>query len=85
LVIANAYFNDLIVPDSLMWKSNNPVIKTVELLIEAALFILCIYAINRETLGDTADKNNRNAIINRTVKIHIIITMIFIIAVRTSH
>jgi hypothetical protein len=84
LIMANAYLNDLIIPDNLIWKNNNPVIKTLELMIEAALFILPIYAINQEVLSDTEDKRNRNAIANRTVKIHIIVTLIFIIVLRRS-
>jgi hypothetical protein len=84
LIMANAYFNDLIIPDNLIWKNNNPVIKTLELMIKAALLILPIYAINQEALSDTEGKSNRNAIANGTVKIHIIVTLIFIIALRRN-
>ncbi|MDN5286439.1 MAG: hypothetical protein JWR38_2713 [Mucilaginibacter sp.] len=82
LVMANAYFNDLIVLHSIMWKNNNQVIKTLEMLVEAALLILSIYAINQEALSGTEDKSNRNTIANRTAKIHIIVTLIFIIALK---
>lgn len=84
LIMANAYFNDLIIPDNLLWKGNNPVIKTLELLFEAAVFMLPLYAINQEVLSGIEDRNNRNAIANRTVKIHVIVTLILIIALRRS-
>ena len=80
----------MIVPVSLMWKNNNrrmdttgllgyASIKTLALLVEAALLILITYAINQAILSDTEDKTSRNAIANRTAKRHIIATVCFII------
>lgn len=88
--MANAYYNDLIVPDNLMWKNNNrrldktgllgsAGIKTLALLFECALLLLITYAINQAVLSNTEEKLGRNAIANRTVKRHIVITLCFIV------
>jgi hypothetical protein len=86
---ANTYLNEALVPKSLMWKDNKPrmdsaglggvaIIKTLVLFVEAAVLILLIYFINKLILSDTEGTDRRNAIANKTAKINIILSIIFI-------
>jgi hypothetical protein len=86
---ANTYLNEVLVPESLIWKNNEQrtdlaglggaaAIKTSVLLIEAAVLILLIYFINKLILSDTEEKDSRNAIAKRTAKINIIASFCFI-------
>ena len=90
LFMANAYYNDQIVPDSLMWQDNNrrmdksgllgyAGVKFIALLIEAAIVIAIIYAINRAVLSVTEGKADRNLVANKTAKWHMMITACFIL------
>jgi hypothetical protein len=86
---ANTYLNEALVPKSLMWKDNKArtdvaglggvaTIKTLTLIVEAAVLILLIYFINKLVLSDTEGKDRRNVIANRTAKINIISSLCFI-------
>jgi hypothetical protein len=86
---SNTYLNESFVPESLMWKKNQPrtdraglggvaVIKTSALLIEAAILILLIYFINKLTLRGVKGAASPNIIANRTAKINITLSLCFI-------
>jgi hypothetical protein len=90
LLFANTYYNDLIVPDRLMWTNDGhrtdsigvlgwASLKTLALLVEAAVLIAIIYVVNQLILSDTEDKINRNLIANRTAKRNVIATTLFIL------
>jgi len=86
---ANTYLNEALVPKRLMWKDNKPrtdsvglggvvTIKTLALIVEAAVLILLIYFVNKLILSDTEEKDRRNVIANWTAKINIILSLCFI-------
>jgi hypothetical protein len=88
-VYANTYLNEALVPKSLMWKNNRQrtdlagvggeaAIKTLILIVEAAVLILLIYMINKLVLSDRKEKDRGYVIANRTAKINIILSFCFI-------
>lgn len=85
---ANTFLNEALVPESLMWKGNQPrtdraglsgvaVIKTSALLIEAAVLILLVYFLNRWFLSYAWGKNSPNRVLSWTVRINIILSLCF--------
>lgn len=85
LLYANTYVNDHIVPDSLLWRGDQPrldkigmlgvaSIKSLALLVEGFFCVLTLYFLHRLTTTDT------NAAI-RFFKLNLIITLIFILIV----
>lgn len=81
LVILNAYYNDLIIPESLVHSSERVWLKILIVLAEGVVLISMAYASNRVALSDTDDKVTQKSIANRTGKVQLIITVCFIIAV----
>ncbi len=87
LLFANTYSNDSIL-ESLGLKEIREMdsmdllgyasIKTLMLLVEAAILISIIYTINRLVLSDTEDNVSNKMIANRSAKINIIATICFI-------
>lgn len=77
LVFLNAYYNDLIIPESLSRSSGRVGMKILIALAESVLFILIIYVINRAILDDPDDKKG---VASKTCKIQLIITVCFIVA-----
>lgn len=86
---ANTYLNEALVPESLMWKGNQPridraglggvaVIKTSALLVEAAILILLIYFLNRWFLSYAWKNSSNNMVLSWTVRINIILSASFI-------
>lgn len=86
---ANTFFNEALIPESLIWENNKErtdltglagaaTIKTLALLLEASVLILLIYFINKLVLSDTEGTDRRNAIANRTAKINTILSLCFI-------
>ena len=76
MIILNAYYNDLIIPESLPHSSGKVGMKILIALAEVAVLISIIYASNRGVLSDTDD--------NKTAKVQLIITVCFIVAVILS-
>ncbi|MFD2865032.1 hypothetical protein [Mucilaginibacter antarcticus] len=82
LMYANTYINNNAVPESLLWKGNQPrtdfhgmldfaAIKTLLLIIEGSFFVGAVYLINRSTL-------NSQSMVKRTLTVHITLTTCFI-------
>jgi hypothetical protein len=84
LVIMNAYYNDLIIPESLQHSSGKVGMKVLIALAEAAILILIVYASNRGVLSDSDDSKSQKSVANRTGKVQLIITVCFIVAVILS-
>jgi len=84
LVILNAFYNDLIIPESLVHSSERIWLRILIALTEGVILILAAYASNRVALSDTADKVTKKSIVNRTGIVQLIITGCFIIAVTLS-
>ena len=77
LLLLGAYYNGVLIPPSL--KSITEFILSIILIVEAALLILFIYAINQLILSDTEEKSIRISIANRTAKINIIASLCFLV------
>jgi hypothetical protein len=86
---ANTYLNDALVPQNLMWKDNKPrtdaaglggaaTIKTLALIIEAALLLLLIYILNQLFLKHIARKDKAKSVASRTAMINGILSFCFI-------
>jgi hypothetical protein len=84
LVILNAFYNDLIIPESLAHSSRKVWLKILIALTEGVILIAAAYAGNRVSLNDTDDKVTQKSIANRVGKVQLIITVCFIIAVILS-
>ena len=84
LIILNAYYNDLIIPESLLHSSGKIGMKILIALVEGAILISIAYAINRAVLSDTDDGKSQKSIANKTGKVQLIITVCFIVAVILS-
>jgi len=84
LIILNAYYNDLILPSSLLHSSGKVGMKILIALAEGVVLILIVYAINRAVLSDTDDSKSQKGVANKTGKLQLIITVCFIIAVILS-
>ena len=89
-VLANTYFNDVLVPDRVKWKNDRPrtdskavgiavTIKAIAVIAEAAILILLIYYINRLFLNYAFDKGRSNRIAKLTAKINIVLSIIFLV------
>jgi hypothetical protein len=90
LLFANAFLNDLLVPQRLVHIRNGTalvkassseyvIIKILALLGEATIFILLIYVVNQLILSDTEDKATRLLVAGKTAKVNIGITLCFIL------
>jgi len=90
LVFANTFLNDLLIPTGLMRKGGGrrmdtggllayAGLKTLIVVVEAAILIIVFYAINQAVLSDTESRVDRNIIAGRTARWHMIITGCFII------
>jgi len=84
LVILNAYYNDLIIPESLPHPSGRVWLKILIALTEGVILISAAYVGNRVSLNNTDDEVTPKSIANRTGKVQLIITACFIIAVILS-
>lgn len=82
LLYANTYLNQHMVPDSLLWKNDEPRldkyammgvagIKTLALLAEGVIFVTILYFLNRLIM-------NNQVFIIRFLKIEMIIILVFI-------
>lgn len=82
LLYANTYLNEHMVPDSLLWKNDEPRldkyammgvagIKTLALLTEGVIFVIILYFLNRLIM-------NNQVFIIRFLKIEMIIISVFI-------
>jgi hypothetical protein len=74
LVILNAYYNDLIIPESLAHSAGKVGMKILIALAEGAILIGVFYAINRAILSDADDKQSQKNVAKRTGIVHLIIT-----------
>jgi len=84
MVILNAFYNDLIIPESLAHSSGGVRLKILIALIEGVILILATYAGNRVSLNDKDDKIISKSIAKRTGIVQLIFTECFIIAVILS-
>jgi hypothetical protein len=86
LLLVGTYYNEVLISDCLFWKSQQEraiiagfePIKIFTLLVEAAILILIIYIINQLILSDTEEKPRRVSIANRTAKINLIASLVFL-------
>jgi hypothetical protein len=81
LVILNAFYNDLLISESLAHSSERVGMKILIILVEGTILILIAYAINRAVLSDTDDSKNSKSVANKTGIVQLIIGVCFIIAV----
>jgi hypothetical protein len=81
LVILNAFYNDLLIPERLLHSSGKVGMKILIVLVEGTILILIAYAINRAVLSDTDDSKNSKSVANQTGIVQLIIAVCFIIAV----
>ncbi|WP_208094561.1 hypothetical protein [Mucilaginibacter agri] len=81
LIILNAYYNELIIPENLMHSPEKAWLKILIALTEGVTMLMIVYVSNRVALSDTADDLRSKRIVNRTGKIQLIITACFMIAV----
>jgi chromosome condensin MukBEF MukE localization factor len=84
LIILNAYYNDLIIPESLLHSSGKVGMKILIALAEGAILTLIVYVINRGVLSDTDDRESQDSVAKKTGKVQLIITSCFITAVILS-
>lgn len=84
LIILNAYYNDLIIPESLLHSSGKVGMKILIALAEVGILIAIVYASNRGVLSDTDDSKSQKSVANKTGKVQLIITVCFIVAVILS-
>ncbi len=78
LVMLNAYYNELFVPETLIGSSRLPLIKALIALAEGMFLVLMIYVNNRLVLTDAPDKKQRA---NTTFTVQIIFTVCFIVVI----
>jgi hypothetical protein len=86
LLLVGTYYNEVLISDCLFWKSPKgrahlagfEPVKIFTLIVEAAILILIIYVINQLILSDTEEKAHRISIANRTAKINIVASFIFL-------
>ncbi|MCS3732867.1 hypothetical protein [Mucilaginibacter dorajii] len=81
LVLLNAYYNDLVIPQRLARSAEGSGIKMLIAVIEGVSLVLAVYLNNRMTLSDDGDKKSRVSMANKTCKVQLIITVCFIVAV----
>ena len=86
LLYANTYLNDMVIPESIMWKDNKrrmdtvglteyAIMKSSILVVQALVLILLIYFINRIILSGS----EKSRIAWRTAKINVIVSLCFIV------
>jgi hypothetical protein len=81
LVLLNAYYNDLIIPERLARSHGVVGLKILVALVEGVLLVLAVYLNNRTALRDSRDKKSQVSMANKTFKVQLIITICFIITV----
>jgi hypothetical protein len=84
LVILNAFYNDLLIPESLAHSSGRVWLKILIAVTEGVILITAAYAGNRVSLSGKGDKVIKESIANRTGMAQLIITVCFIVAVILS-
>ena len=84
LIILNEYYNDLIIPESLLHSSGKVGMKILIALAEVGILISIIYASNLGVLSDTGDNKSQKSVASKTGKVQLIITVCFIVAVILS-
>jgi amino acid transporter len=84
LVILNAFYNDLLIPESLAHSSARLGLKMLIAFTEGIVLIAAAYAGNRVSLSDKDDKVTQKKIANRTGIVQLIITVCFMIVVILS-
>ncbi len=84
LIILNAYYNDLIIPESWLHSSGKIGMKILIALVEGVILLSIVYAINRAVLSDSDDSKTQRSVANKTSKVELIITVCFIVAVNLS-
>jgi hypothetical protein len=81
LVILNAFYNDLLIPESLAHSSARLGLKILIAVAEGVILIAAAYAGNRVSLSDKDDKVTQKNIANRTGLVQLIITVCFMLVV----
>jgi hypothetical protein len=81
LIILNAYYNDLIIPERLLHSSAKVGIKILIAMTEGAILLSIVYVSNRGILSDTDDSKSQKNVANKTGWVQLIITVCFIVAV----
>jgi len=81
LVILNAFYNDLIIPERLAHSSARLGLKILIAVTEGVILIAAAYAGNRMSLNDKDDKATQKNIANRTGIVQLIITVCFMVVV----
>ena len=81
LIILNAYYNELLIPESLLHSSGKIGMKILIAVAEGIILISIVYVINRAVLSDADDKQSQKTTANRTAIVQLAVTVIFIIAV----
>jgi amino acid transporter len=84
LVILNAYYNDLIIPESLAHSSGRTWLKVLIALAEGFILISAAYAGNRVSLSYTGDNVTAKSVANKTGIVQLIVTACFMIMVILS-
>jgi hypothetical protein len=84
LVILNAFYNDLLIPESLAHSSARLGLKILIVVAERVILIAAAYIGNRVSLSDKEDKVIQKSIANRTGIVQLIVTVCFITAVILS-
>jgi hypothetical protein len=84
LVLLNAYYNDLIIPERLARSSWAVGLKILIAVVEGILLVLAVYLNNRMVPTNTADKKRPVSMANKTCAVQLIITVCFIVAVILS-
>jgi hypothetical protein len=81
LVILNAFYNDLLIPENLVHSSGKVWLKILIAVTEGVILISAAYACNRASLNDNDDGVTRTITANRTGVAQLIITACFIVLV----
>jgi hypothetical protein len=80
LIILNAFYNELLIPERLVHSSAKVGLKILIALAEGAILLLMVYGINRGVLNDINGKGSEKSIANRTVIVQSIITAVLVIS-----
>lgn len=80
LIILNAFYNELLIPERLVHSSAKIGLRILIALAEGAILLLMVYGINRGVLSDTDGKGSAKSIANRTAIIQAVITAVLIIS-----
>jgi len=84
LVILNAFYNDLLIPESLTHSSGKVWVKILIAVTEGIMLIAVVYTGNRVSLSNKDNKVTQKNIANRIGIVQLIITVCFMIAVILS-